>query len=95
MGGVLDHPVRPAEPENPGRAGDVVSALRREPLGRDLLLNVRVDVGASTLWSESRAVQTLDNLFDRQVITPAQYLSRLPRGSVPNLAALPGIEQGE
>lgn len=55
---------------------------------RDLLLHVRVDVGASTLFSESRAVQTLDNLLDREVITPAQYLSRLPRGAVPNLAGL-------
>ena len=57
-------------------------------LWRDLLLHVRVDVGASTLFSESRAVQTLDNLLDREVITPAQYLSRLPRGAVPNLAGL-------
>ena len=55
---------------------------------RDLLLHVRVDVGASTLFSESRAVQTLDTLLDREVITPAQYLSRLPRGAVPNLAGL-------
>lgn len=55
---------------------------------RDLLLSVRVDVGASSLWSESRSVETLDNLFDRQIIDAAQYLSRLPKGTVPNLSGL-------
>ena len=33
-------------------------------------------------------MQTLDNLFERQVITPLQYLSRLPKGTVPNLSGL-------
>lgn len=55
---------------------------------RDVLLSVRVDVGASSLWSETRSVETLDNLFDRQIIDAVQYLSRLPKGTVPNLGGL-------
>ena len=55
---------------------------------RDLILNTRVDVGAAAIWSESQSVQTLDALFDRNVIDAVQYLSRLPKGVVPNLDAL-------
>lgn len=55
---------------------------------RDLVINARIDVGASTLWSESQSIRTLDNLFDRQVIDAVQYLSRLPKGTVPNVAGL-------
>lgn len=55
---------------------------------RDLLISVRADVGASSLWSEAQSVQTLDNLFEHQVIDAAQYLSRLPKGTVPNLSGL-------
>ena len=55
---------------------------------RDLLISVKVDVGASTLWSEIQSVNTLDNLLASQIITPKQYLERLPKGSVPNLSGL-------
>lgn len=55
---------------------------------RDLILSVQVEVGASALWSENQALQTLDNLFDRELITAAQYLDRLPEGAVPDLAGL-------
>ena len=55
---------------------------------RDLLISVRADVGASSLWSEAQSVQTLDNLFEHQVIDATQYLSRLPKGTVPNLSGL-------
>ena len=55
---------------------------------RDLVLSARVDVGAAAIWSESQSVQTLDSLFDRQVIDAVQYLSRLPKGVVPNIDAL-------
>ena len=53
---------------------------------RDLLISVKVDVGASALWSEIQSVNTLDNLLASQIITPKQYLERLPKGSVPNLS---------
>ena len=55
---------------------------------KDLMISARVDVGASTLWSESRAIRTLDNLFDRQVIDVVQYLKRLPKGTVPDVGGL-------
>ncbi len=55
---------------------------------RDLLINARVDVGASTLWSQSQSIRTLDNLFDRRVIDTIQYLKRLPRGTVPDVSGL-------
>ncbi len=55
---------------------------------RDLILCVKVDVGAATLWSESQSIVTLDNLFDRGVITAEQYLKRLPRGIVPDVDGL-------
>ncbi len=55
---------------------------------RDLVLSVRVDVGASPLWSETATVQTLDNLLDRQIITPEQYLKRLPKGVIPDVAGI-------
>lgn len=55
---------------------------------KDLLISTKIDVGASTLWSESQSIQTLDNLFDRQVIDVVQYLTRLPKGTIPNLNGL-------
>lgn len=55
---------------------------------RDLVLSVQVQVGASSLWSENQTLQTLDNLFARQVIDSRQYLERLPDGAVPDLAGL-------
>ncbi len=55
---------------------------------RDVLISVQVDVGASTMWSEMESIQTLDNLFDRGIVTVEQYLSRLPKGIVPNLNGL-------
>ena len=52
---------------------------------KDLLISTRIDVGASSLWSEVQSIRTLDNLFDRQVIDVVQYLTRLPKGTVPNV----------
>lgn len=55
---------------------------------RDLLISTRVDVGASGLWSEAQSTITLGNLLDRQIITPTQYLQRLPKGIIPQLEKL-------
>ena len=55
---------------------------------RELLISARVEVGASTLWSESESIRTLDNLFGRDVISAVQYLKRLPRGTVPDVSGL-------
>lgn len=54
----------------------------------DLLIRVQVDVGASTIWSESQTAATLDNLLDKGVLSVSQYLKRLPRGLVPDLQGL-------
>lgn len=54
----------------------------------DLLINARVDVGPANMWSELQVIQTLDNLLQAQLITPVEYLSRLPKGSVPDQEAL-------
>lgn len=55
---------------------------------RDLFISTRIDVGASNLWSEVQSIATLDNLFDRKVIDVVQYLTRLPRGTIPNVDGL-------
>lgn len=55
---------------------------------RNLLVSAKVDVGASTLYSEAQTIRTLDNLFDRQAINVMQYLERLPKGTVPDVTAL-------
>lgn len=55
---------------------------------QELLISTRVEAGTSSLWSESQAIQTLDNLFDKQVIDVVQYLTRLPKGTIPDLSGL-------
>ena len=55
---------------------------------RDLLLTIAVDVGQGSQFSETRSVETLDNLYKNGIITAKQYLSRLPQGYVPKLDAL-------
>ncbi len=55
---------------------------------KNLLINARVDVGPANLWSELQVIQTLDNLLQAKLITPTEYLSRLPKGSVPDQEAL-------
>jgi len=55
---------------------------------KDFIVSVKVDVGASTLWSEAQSIRTLDNLFDRQIIDSVQYLKRIPKGIVPDVTGL-------
>lgn len=55
---------------------------------KDFIISVKVDIGASTLWSEAQSVKTLDNLFEKQVIDSVQYLQRLPKGVVPDVTGL-------
>lgn len=55
---------------------------------KDVLVSARIDVGASTLWSTAVVVSTLDSLLERQLITFAQYLDRLPGGLIPNVTGL-------
>ena len=55
---------------------------------RDLLVSAKIDVGASTLWSESVVVSTLGNLLEKGLITFEQYLERLPGGMIPDVTGL-------
>lgn len=55
---------------------------------KNLIMTARVDVGASTLWSESVVISTLNNLLEAQIITPKQFLERIPQGFVPKLTEL-------
>ena len=57
-------------------------------LCRGLLMSISVDVGSADSYSESRTVEMLDNLYNHGIINAKQYLSRLPRGTVPQLEAL-------
>ena len=55
---------------------------------RSLVLTARVDVGASAMWSEAIVISTLDALLQAQIITPEQYLERMPKGIIPRLSEL-------
>ena len=47
---------------------------------REIQLNIKLDVGASSYWSEMANVQTLENLLMNGHITVVQFLERLPSG---------------
>lgn len=55
---------------------------------KNLVINAKIDVGASTLWSESVVISTLDGLLQAQLITFEQYLERLPAGIIPDVTGL-------
>ena len=57
-------------------------------LCRNMLLNITAEVGSGDIYSDSRTVEMLDNLYTHGIINARQYLSRLPRGTVPQLEAL-------
>lgn len=50
---------------------------------KEMVIQTRIDVGASTMWSETMAVDTLSNMLQSSLITPQQFLERLPRGVIP------------
>ena len=45
-------------------------------------MRLRLDVGASSYWSEIASMQTLDNLLQLQMIDIVDYLERIPDGYV-------------
>jgi hypothetical protein len=47
---------------------------------KDKYYSIKLDVGAAALWSETAAMQTLDNLLMQQMITAADYIERVPEG---------------
>jgi hypothetical protein len=49
---------------------------------KEIPLTIEQEVGASSYWSEMASMQTLDNLLMNQLITPKQYIERLPNGYI-------------
>ena len=51
----------------------------------DYALNLKVDIGAGSYWSELMQVQTLDNLMSNKIIPDAlTYLEAIPEGYIKN-----------
>ncbi len=50
---------------------------------RDTVIRAQVDVGQAGMWSEVSTRRTLDTLLQQGVLTPLEYLERLPRGTLP------------
>jgi len=58
--------------------------------------SLKIDVGASTQWSEIASIQTLDSLLEKQLITFRQYLERIYNGLIPDKEGLiDEVEQQE
>lgn len=55
---------------------------------RDLVITARIDVGASTLWSEAVSISNLGNLLSAQMISFIEYLERIPKGLIPDVTGL-------
>ena len=55
---------------------------------KDMVLSVNIDVGQSSIWSVSTVISTLDKLLQSGIITPSQYVERIPDGFIPNRQAL-------
>lgn len=49
---------------------------------KDMRLSTKLDVGASSYWSEIAAMQTLDNLLMQDKIELIDYLERVPNGYI-------------
>lgn len=50
---------------------------------KDMPMQLKLDVGASSYYSEIASIQTLDNLLQNDKITILQYLERIPDGYIP------------
>ncbi len=55
---------------------------------KNLVITARIDVGASTLWSEAVTISNLGNLLINQQITFIEYLERIPKGLIPDVGGL-------
>lgn len=67
---------------------------------KDLALNLRIDVGEGSRFSEASILQTLSNLRQDGTLTAIQFLERVPDRYIPNKAKLlselrESIAQGE
>lgn len=55
---------------------------------KNLVITARIDVGASTLWSEAVSIANLGNLLSGQLISFIEYLERIPKGLIPDINGL-------
>ena len=55
---------------------------------KSLPVSLKLDVGASSYYSEIAGIQTLDNLLARGKIDVRQYLERIPDGYIPDRRGL-------
>ena len=55
---------------------------------KDHPMTIKLDVGASSYYSEIASIQTLDNLLRDGHINVVQYLERIPDGYIPARRAL-------
>ncbi len=60
---------------------------------KDLVINARIDVGASTLWSEAVSISNLGNLLSGGHIDFIEYLERIPKGLIPNASGLINVRK--
>jgi hypothetical protein len=49
----------------------------------DVSMNLKIDIGPSSAYSEELAMASLDKLYDKQAITTEQYLKYAPKNVVP------------
>ncbi|MEG0133108.1 MAG: hypothetical protein RR851_13195 [Clostridium sp.] len=57
---------------------------------KNIFLNCKTDVGASSYWSEIASVETLDNLFNNGHLDIIDYLESMPDGYIPKKNELIG-----
>jgi len=57
---------------------------------KKLPMSMKLDVGASSYYSEIASIQTLDNLLMQGKINAVQYLERIPDGYIPDRRGLIG-----
>jgi hypothetical protein len=50
---------------------------------KDHPMTLKLDIGASSYYSEIASLNTLDNLLQQKHITAIQYLERVPDGHIP------------
>lgn len=64
--------------------GNVIYQKFTKQDAEKLAINVRIEVGASSFWSEAAEIEILDNMLQNNRITFIQYLERLPNGFITN-----------
>lgn len=50
---------------------------------KDMPMHIKLDIGASSYYSEIASIQTLDNMLKMNQIDAIQYLERIPDGYIP------------